>query len=116
MQSTSNTPKKPATGSLVHPPASAIGIARAAANEAQGKLEIDDVQECRWSSPLPSHGHKVNREHLQLRSGTGPFEVSHNRLNSIEAALASISICHGPSARARHLPVKDSRRHGYLHS
>ena len=40
------TPKKPATDALLHPPGSAVGISRAAANvnEAKGKEEIDDVQ------------------------------------------------------------------------
>ena len=44
MNSPFATPKKPATDSLLHPPGSAVGIARAAANEAQGKAEVDDVQ------------------------------------------------------------------------
>ena len=44
MSSLFDTPKKPATDALLHPPGSAVGIARAAANEAQGKAEIDDVQ------------------------------------------------------------------------
>ena len=44
MSSPFATPKKPATEAALHPPASAIRIARAAANEARGKSEIDDVQ------------------------------------------------------------------------
>ena len=43
MSSPFATPKKPATDALLHPPGSAVGIARAAANEAQGKDEVDDV-------------------------------------------------------------------------
>ena len=43
MSSPFATPKKPATDALLHPPGSAIGIARAAVNEAQGKDEIDAV-------------------------------------------------------------------------
>ena len=44
MSSPFATPKKLATDEVLHPPGSAIGIARAAANEAKGKAEIDDVQ------------------------------------------------------------------------
>ena len=41
MSSPFATPKKPATGALLHPPGSAVGIARAAVNEAQGKGGIE---------------------------------------------------------------------------
>ena len=44
MQSPYATPKKPATGALLHPPTSAVGIARAAANEAKGKEGIGVLQ------------------------------------------------------------------------
>ena len=52
------TPKKPATDALLHPPGSVAGIARAAANGAQGKDGIEDVQAataatgCCISNPL----------------------------------------------------------------
>ena len=43
MSSPFATPKKPATDALLHPPGSAVGIAIAAANEAQGKDGLDSV-------------------------------------------------------------------------
>ena len=43
MSSPFATPKKPATDALLHPPGSAVGIAIAAANEAQGKAGLDSV-------------------------------------------------------------------------
>ena len=37
-------PKMPATAGTAHPPSSAVGAARAAANELAGKVEIEVVQ------------------------------------------------------------------------
>ena len=72
MSSPFATPKKLDTDALLHPPGSAVGIAQAAANEAKGKEEIDDVQ-ARFAPCFLTFVHRVHSRTFQGGTGAPRF-------------------------------------------
>ena len=111
MSSPFATPKKPATDALLHPPGSAVGIAIAAANEAQGKDGLDSVHAQRTS---PSDNKHKAKKTSKVQACT-PADRSHALSVTTPSDNKGIYEVEGILDVERHDSFNDEKKNKVVH-